>query len=74
MKKTLISLTDQQMEDLNKEAKELGISKSELLRRIMFMYLNAENHLANVSLVSGKPKKSEEKKSDNKKEDKKVKD
>lgn len=74
MKKTLISLTDQQMEDLTKEAKELGISKSELLRRIMFMYLNTENRLANVSLVNGKPKKSEEIKSENKNEDKKVED
>ena len=74
MKKTLISLTDQQMEDLTKEAKELGISKSELLRRIMFMYLNTENRLANVSLINGKSKKSEERKSDNKNEDKKVED
>lgn len=74
MRKTLISLTDQQMEDLTKEAKELGISKSELLRRIMFMYLNTEDRLANVSLINGKPKKSEERKSDNKNEDKKVED
>lgn len=74
MKKTLISLTDQQMDDLTKEAKELGISKSELLRRIMFMYLNTENRLANVSLINGKPKKSEERKIDNKNEDKKVED
>lgn len=74
MKKTLISLTDQQMEDLTNESKELGISKSELLRRIMFMYLNTENRLANVSLVNGRPKKSEEKKIENKNEDKKVED
>jgi len=35
MKKTLVSITDRQMEILNEESKAIGISKSELLRRIL---------------------------------------
>jgi len=35
MKKTLVSITDRQMEILSEEAKAIGISKSELLRRIL---------------------------------------
>jgi metal-responsive CopG/Arc/MetJ family transcriptional regulator len=39
MKKTLVSLTDRQMETLDSNSKSLGISKSELLRRILDRYL-----------------------------------
>lgn len=39
MVKALISLTDRQMDVLKNEAKLIGISKSELVRRIMDRYL-----------------------------------
>lgn len=43
MIKTLISLTERQMNILSTDSKSLGISKSELLRRIMDKYLDSGN-------------------------------
>lgn len=45
MRKTIVSLTDRQMETLAIHAKEIGISKSELLRRIMDKYLGSGKKL-----------------------------
>jgi len=45
MIKTLISLTERQMEILGAEARALGISKSELLRRVMDRYLDSGKKL-----------------------------
>lgn len=45
MVKTLISLTERQMEILGSEARALGISKSELLRRVMDRYLDSGKKL-----------------------------
>lgn len=50
MVKTLISLTPRQMENLNREAKGLGISKSELLRRIMDRYLDGGKRITKKDL------------------------
>lgn len=47
MVKTLISLTERQMEILGTEAKILGISKSELLRRVMDKYLDSGKKITN---------------------------
>lgn len=47
MIKTLISLTERQMEILGAEAKILGISKSELLRRVMDKYLDSSKKITN---------------------------
>ena len=43
MKRTQIYLTKQETVKLKKEAQELGISKSELIRRILDLYLNKED-------------------------------
>lgn len=39
MKRTQIYLTEKEQEYLKKEAKEIGISKAELIRRILDDYL-----------------------------------
>ena len=57
MKKALISLTDSQMEVLNEEAKKLEISKSELLRRIMAMYIEGGKKVPLQESKAGKTKK-----------------
>lgn len=62
MKKTLISLTDSQMELLGEEAKKLEISKSELLRRIMYMYLNNEYKITIPELDAEREKKEKDRK------------
>jgi hypothetical protein len=54
MKKTLISLTDSQMELLSTEAEKLEISKSELLRRIMHMYLDNDNKITKEAIREDK--------------------
>lgn len=54
MKKTLISLTDSQMELLSIEAEKLEISKSELLRRIMHMYLDNDNKITKEAIREDK--------------------
>lgn len=40
MKRTQIYLTDNQMVLLDKKAQEIGISKSELIRRVLDDYIN----------------------------------
>jgi hypothetical protein len=54
MVKTLISLTERQMEVLGTEAGALGISKSELLRRVMDKYLDSGKKLTKED-ISKKP-------------------
>lgn len=63
MKKALISLTDYQMEALNTESKNLEISKSELLRRIMTTYFGSEKKTPVQEIKSSKTKKKAPKKS-----------
>lgn len=62
MKKALISLTDSQMETLNTEAEKLEISKSELLRRIMAMYIEDGKKAPIQEPKAGKTKKKAPKK------------
>ena len=40
MKKKLLHLTNRQWNELKKESKELGISSSELIRRILDEYID----------------------------------
>jgi metal-responsive CopG/Arc/MetJ family transcriptional regulator len=46
MKKTIISLTEKQMVALTEQAQESGISKSELLRRVIDTYIVSGRNLA----------------------------
>lgn len=62
MKKTLVSLTDSQMEILNAEAEKLEISKSELLRRIMATYIENGKKVSTQESKSGKLNKKASKK------------
>lgn len=43
MKRTQIYLTKQEVIKLKKKAQKIGISKSELIRRIIDLYLDKEN-------------------------------
>jgi hypothetical protein len=55
MVKTLVSLTERQMEVLNTNSESLGISKSELLRRILDRYLDINRRLNTKSSKNHKP-------------------
>lgn len=50
MVKTLISLTERQREILKNESAQLGISKSELLRRVMDRYLDSGRKITEKDL------------------------
>lgn len=54
MKKTLISLTDSQMEILSTEAERLEIPKSELIRRIMHMYIGNDDKITKEAIKADK--------------------
>ena len=43
MKRTQIYLTEQEVIKLKEKSQDLGISKSELIRRIIDLYLDKEN-------------------------------
>lgn len=58
MIKTLISLTERQMNILSTESESLGISKSELLRRIMDKYLDSGKQAIKDEVLKDKAKKS----------------
>jgi hypothetical protein len=49
MKKTIISLTERQMEALGNESKRLGISKSELIRRFLDKQLDGKGEILDSS-------------------------
>lgn len=51
MQKTLVSITDRQMEVLTENSKALGISKSELLRRILDRYLDVGRKMNEKKVV-----------------------
>ena len=58
MIKTLISLTERQMNILSTESESLGISKSELLRRIMDKYLDSGKKAIRDQVLEDKAKRS----------------
>ena len=55
MIKTLVSLTERQMEVLNTNSESLGISKSELLRRILDRYLEVDRRINSKNSKIHKP-------------------
>jgi hypothetical protein len=55
MKKTLVSLTERQMKVLTEEAEAVGISKSELLRRIMDRYLDSNKKVTKFDSKENAP-------------------
>lgn len=56
MIKTLVSLTERQMSILSTESESLGISKSELLRRIMDKYLDSGKQAIKDEVLKDKAK------------------
>lgn len=45
MKKTIVSLTERQMKSISEEAQELGISKSELIRRLLDKHIDSKRDI-----------------------------
>lgn len=43
MKKTIVSLTERQMKAIAEESEELGISKSELIRRLLDKHIDSKS-------------------------------
>ena len=54
MKKTIISLTERQMTAIAEEAKRVGISKSELIRRFLDRQLDLKGEILETSESSEK--------------------